>query len=116
MFEGWFGERKTQFNLWFSLNKELYHRFHDIIIPSDNGTTQVDHVLVSPFGLFIVETKNLKGWIFGSEEKPKWTQVVYKNKYSFEYLSMGMSSDYKIAIKCNSNIIRLGSNIFGKRN
>ena len=40
----------------------------------------------------------------------------YKNKYSFEYLSMGMSSDYKIAIKCNSNIIRLGSNIFGKRN
>ena len=40
----------------------------------------------------------------------------FKNKYSFEYLSMGMSSDYKIAIKCNSNIIRLGSNIFGKRN
>ena len=40
----------------------------------------------------------------------------FKNKYSLEYLSMGMSSDYKIAIKCNSNIIRLGSNIFGKRN
>jgi len=29
---------------------------------------------------------------------------------------MGMSGDYKIAIKNNSNIIRLGSNIFGKRN
>ena len=84
MFEGWFGERKTQFNLWFSLNKELYRRFHDVIIPSDNGTTQVDHVLVSPFGLFIVETKNLKGWIYGSESQPKWTQVVYKNKYSFQ--------------------------------
>jgi len=40
----------------------------------------------------------------------------FKSKYSFEYLSMGMSSDYKIAIKCNSNIIRLGSNIFGERN
>lgn len=40
----------------------------------------------------------------------------FKNKYSFEYLSMGMSSDYKIAIEYNSNIIRLGSNIFGKRN
>jgi restriction system protein len=84
MFEGWFGERKTQFNLWFSLNKELYRRFHDVIIPSDNGTTQVDHVLVSPFGLFIVETKNLKGWIYGSESQPKWTQIVYKNKYSFQ--------------------------------
>ena len=84
MFEGWIGERKTQFNLWFSLNKELYRRFHDVIIPSDNGTTQVDHVLVSPFGLFIVETKNLKGWIYGSESQSKWTQVVYKNKYSFQ--------------------------------
>ena len=29
---------------------------------------------------------------------------------------MGMSGDYKIAIKCNSNMIRLGSNIFGSRN
>ena len=84
MFKGWFGERKTQFNLWFSLDKKLYHKFHDVIIPSDNGTTQVDHILVSPFGLFTVETKNLKGWIFGSEEKPKWTQVVYGNKYSFQ--------------------------------
>jgi len=42
--------------------------------------------------------------------------IKFKNSYSFEYLSMGMSSDYKIAIKCNSNLIRLGSNIFGKRN
>ncbi len=40
----------------------------------------------------------------------------YKKKYSFKYLSMGMSGDYKIAIKCNSNMIRLGSNIFGSRN
>jgi restriction system protein len=84
MFKGWIGERKTQFNLWFSLNKELYRRFHDVIIPSSNGTTQVDHILVSPFGLFIVETKNLKGWIFGSESQSKWTQVVYENKYSFQ--------------------------------
>ena len=84
MFKGWFGEQKTDFNLWLNLDKELYRKFHDVIIPSNNGTTQVDHILVSPFGLFIVETKNLKGWIYGSEEKPKWTQVVYGNKYSFQ--------------------------------
>ena len=34
----------------------------------------------------------------------------------FEYLSMGMSNDYKTAIKCGSNMIRLGSYIFGQRN
>ena len=34
----------------------------------------------------------------------------------FEILSMGMSNDYQIAIKYGSNMIRLGSSIFGKRN
>ena len=35
---------------------------------------------------------------------------------SFEILSMGMSNDYKLAIECGSNMIRLGSLIFGERN
>lgn len=35
--------------------------------------------------------------------------------YDFKYLSMGMSGDYKTAIRCGSNMIRLGSHIFGKR-
>ena len=35
---------------------------------------------------------------------------------TFEILSMGMSNDYKIAIECGSNMIRLGSLIFGERN
>ena len=39
-----------------------------------------------------------------------------KDEYGFKYLSMGMSGDYKLAIKCGSNMIRLGSHIFGKRN
>lgn len=39
-----------------------------------------------------------------------------KGEYGFTILSMGMSGDYKTAIKCGSNMIRLGSLIFGKRN
>ena len=39
----------------------------------------------------------------------------FKKQYSFEYLSMGMSGDYIVALECGSNMIRLGSNIFGKR-
>jgi hypothetical protein len=84
LFRGWFGEKKTTFNMWLSLNAKVYRRFHDIIIPSRNGTTQIDHLLVSKYGLFIVETKNKKGWIFGSKEQPNWTQSIYKNKYSFQ--------------------------------
>ena len=81
---GWIGEKKTTFNMWLSLNKEVYRRFHNLIIPSKNGTTQIDHLLVSPYGLFIVETKNKKGWIFGSEDQSKWTQSIYGKKYSFQ--------------------------------
>ena len=39
----------------------------------------------------------------------------YKKKLNFKILSMGMSGDYNIAIECGSNLIRLGSSIFGNR-
>lgn len=35
---------------------------------------------------------------------------------NMEYLSMGMSSDYAEAIRCGSNIVRIGTSLFGKRN
>lgn len=81
---GWFGEKKATFNMWLSLDNKVYRRFHDVIIPAKNGTTQIDHILVSPHGLFIVETKNRKGWIFGSGNQPNWTQSIYGEKYSFQ--------------------------------
>ncbi|MDF9502001.1 YggS family pyridoxal phosphate-dependent enzyme, partial [Bacillus cereus] len=33
----------------------------------------------------------------------------------FEYLSMGMSGDYEVAIECGANIVRVGTSIFGPR-
>jgi len=84
LLKGWFGEKKTTFKMWLSLDTSTYQRFHDVIIPTRNGTTQIDHLLVSPYGLFIVETKNLKGWIFGSEDQAKWTQSLYGKNFSFQ--------------------------------
>lgn len=83
-FRGWIGEKKTSFRLKLSLDKNLYVRFNNVIIPSNNGTTQIDHLILSPFGIFIIETKNKKGWIFGSENQAKWTQVIFKQKYLFQ--------------------------------
>lgn len=82
--KGWLGEKKTQFNMWLWLNGETYVRFHDVIVPSSNGTSQIDHLLVSPYGLFIIETKNKTGWIFGGEKQEKWTQVIWGQKYQFQ--------------------------------
>lgn len=78
------GEKKTAFRMRLSLNSKIYRRFHNLIIPANSGTTQIDHLLVSPYGLFIVETKNITGWIFGSEDQPRWTQTLYRRKYSFQ--------------------------------
>ncbi len=84
LFRGWIGEKKTTFYLWLSLPNKSYHKFHNIILPSKNGTTQIDHLIISIYGLFIVETKNKKGWIFGSEKQTNWTQAIYGKKYSFQ--------------------------------
>lgn len=70
--------------MWLFLDKSLYTRFHDIIIPAENGTAQIDHILVSKYGVFIIETKNKQGWIFGSEDQANWTQVIWGKKYSFQ--------------------------------
>jgi restriction system protein len=84
MVRGWLGEKKTTFKMWLTLNSKKYKRFHNVIIPSKNGTTQIDHLIVSPFRVFIVETKNMKGWLFGSEDQANWTQVLFGAKYSFQ--------------------------------
>ncbi|PCH76974.1 MAG: YggS family pyridoxal phosphate-dependent enzyme [Flavobacteriaceae bacterium] len=41
---------------------------------------------------------------------------LFSNRYNFDTLSMGMSGDYPLAISCGSNMVRVGSAIFGHRN
>jgi hypothetical protein len=40
----------------------------------------------------------------------------FSNDQGFQVLSMGMSGDYSLAISCGSNMVRIGSAIFGSRN
>lgn len=84
IFKGWFGEKKTALAIWASFDDQTYKRFHDLILPSVNGTTQIDHILVSIYGVFIIETKNKNGWIFGEEKQANWTQIVFKEKHTFQ--------------------------------
>ena len=63
---------------------EDYRIFNDIYVPKQDGQlTQVDHVVVSKYGVFVIETKNYSGWIFGSEKQKNWTQTIYKKKTRF---------------------------------
>ena len=65
------------------LNEEEYIVLHDLLLPYEEGTTQIDHVVISTVGIFVIETKNYKGWIFGKERQKYWKQVIYKKKYNF---------------------------------
>lgn len=66
-----------------SLPAAEYKVLHDCILPTATGTTQIDHIVVSPYGIFVIETKNYKGWIYGTEHSAKWTQNIYGKKNTF---------------------------------
>jgi len=83
---------KGKIGEWFVSKKlhELDPRFYTIIdnitIPSLGGRleiTQIDHVVVSNYGVFCIETKNYDGWIFGKASEKYWTQVIYRYKERF---------------------------------
>lgn len=66
-----------------SLAGKGYHALHDLLIPLYESTTQIDHLYVSRYGIFVVETKNYAGWIYGDAEQKQWTQVLYQQKRRF---------------------------------
>ncbi|HVN96970.1 MAG TPA: nuclease-related domain-containing protein [Syntrophorhabdaceae bacterium] len=61
-----------------------YHLLNHITLRLRDETTQIDHVLVSRFGVFVIETKDYKGWIFAGPNDRYWTQVLYRAKFRFQ--------------------------------
>ena len=61
-----------------------FHLLNHITLKLKDGTTQIDHILVSRFGVFVIETKDYKGWIFANATHANWTQVVFGRKYQFQ--------------------------------
>lgn len=61
-----------------------YHLMNNITLPLEDGTTQVDHVLVSKYGIFVIESKHYSGWIFANAARPTWTQVIFYYKQKFQ--------------------------------
>ena len=60
------------------------HLLNNITLPIKDGTTQIDHILVSVKGIFVIETKHYSGSIFASASSPTWTQAFHKRSYQFQ--------------------------------
>lgn len=81
--KGWYGEKNVSNKLSY-LDPQKYVTLNDILIKNDKGSSsQIDHLVISIYGIFVIETKNYKGWIFGNEKSEKWLQVIYKEKNFF---------------------------------
>jgi len=61
-----------------------YHLMNHVTLRMDDGTTQVDHILVSRFGVFVIETKDYNGWIFANAREATWTQVLFRRRFKFQ--------------------------------
>jgi len=83
-FKGIAGEFIINISAKLFLDKDKYHLFKNVTFPIDGGSTQIDHIIVSKYGIFVVETKNMKGWIFGNGRQKMWTQQIYKHRNRFQ--------------------------------
>jgi restriction system protein len=83
-FKGLLGESLVKVAAKLRLPSDIYRRMHNVTLPLADGTTQIDHVFVSRFGVFVIETKNMKGWIFGTERDAQWTQNIFGNTFKFQ--------------------------------
>jgi restriction system protein len=109
-FKGWMGEllirqllkkRPTA-----KAKKELH--LHNVTLKDDRGTTQIDHVLISAYGVFVIETKNYNGQITGSAEAREWQQRFFQKQYAFQN---PLRQNYR-HIKALENTLKLPSSVF----
>lgn len=66
------------------LPKDEYIIMNNIMLKDDNGTHQIDHIVVSKYGIFVIEMKNYNGIIVGDRYKNDWLQYLGRNKYNFK--------------------------------
>ena len=76
-----------------------YTILNDLVFRTEKGTTQIDHIVVSKYGIFTIETKNYRGEIYGDDNRKEWTQLIvtkvtYAKKWWKTYTYVTKNSFY----------------------
>lgn len=76
------GEQRTgkELNWANRLGAEGFTLFNVYIPMNNGGTTEIDLLYITNIGIFVIESKNYKGWIFGTDTHRIWTEVLYTRK------------------------------------
>jgi hypothetical protein len=81
---GQLAERKLAKLLERQLSAEYKH-YRNLVLKTNRGDlTEIDHLVVSPFGIFVIEVKNYEGWIFGAEYESHWVLQHFRRKHQFQ--------------------------------
>jgi hypothetical protein len=56
------------------LDKKSYTVLNDLVVPFGGGTIAIDHVVVSRFGIFVIESQYARGWVAGTDVQDRWKQ------------------------------------------
>ena len=78
-FKGMIGERKVRKKIGKTKENSQYV-FNDVLLNIDNKSSQIDHIVLNQNGVFVIETKNYSGRIYGSDNQFEWTQVLQHGK------------------------------------
>ena len=73
---GWLGELKVKLVIG-RTKPDIKYVINNLTLRiGENKTSQIDHVVINEHGVFIIETKNYSGRIYGNETQLEWTQVL----------------------------------------
>lgn len=77
--KGWLGEKTVKATIGKTIKNEQYV-INDLIIARNGKSCQIDHIVINPNGVFVIETKNYSGDIYGTKNQTEWTQVLAYGK------------------------------------
>lgn len=77
-------------------NLSYIRTVHNVYVEKDGFTTEIDVIAITEKGLFVLESKNYSGWIFGDVSSAKWMQT----------LSSGQKNQFYNPIKQNEGHIK----------
>jgi restriction system protein len=83
-FRGDIAESRTRRVLANGLEKSRYTIFNDIILPAGGGTIHLDHVVVSRFGVFAIESQYARGRVSGGEFQDRWKEIHWGRTRRFD--------------------------------
>ncbi len=78
------GEAAVRRELTSYCEKSTAHLLNNVTVNYQDGTTQIDHILITQNGILVIEAKHYSGWLFANEKQKQWTQVLFKVKHRFQ--------------------------------